>query len=323
MATACAGAPSRQAVSAPFAEEALDVAQVFVEDKGSEGVPRPVVRQHNYVIEFGPYSAEVDPADGARIVAFSLNGSSVIASRKGSPEAYGSTLWTSPQSDWQWPPPPEIAAAEWQARVEGSTLVLTSETSPKLNLSAEQRLRGDQDTGALVIDVILKNHGSEPRKVAPWQNTRVRPGGLTFYPSTEPAVAESHRLEPVDGIVWFQHDPGGVTESYKLFGDGNEGWLAHVDGDLLLVKVFPDVPPDAQAPGEAEIEIYVPGSGGFVEVEQQGAYEAISPGGESRWTVRWLVRRLPSDVDVRPGSDGLLHFVRELAQRVRASPERA
>src|SRR6476659_7306563 len=74
------------------------------------------------------------------------------------------------------------------------------------------------------------------------------------------------------------------------------GWLAHVDGDALLVKTFAVVPRAAQAPGEAQIEIYANPSHTYIEIEAQGAYETIAPGTALPWRVVWLVRRVPSDV---------------------------
>ena len=125
----------------------------------------------------------------------------------------------------------------------------------------------------------------------------------------------------IAGAIWFAHDPAEFTESKKLYADGQEGWLAHLDGDLLFVKVFPDVPRAERAPGEAEIEIYVHRSGAFVEVEQQGRYVELGSGHRTTWPVRWIARRLPPDVEVRPESEGLLHFARELAASFRLSPK--
>ena len=114
------------------------------------------------------------------------------------------------------------------------------------------------------------------------------------------------------GVVWFRHDPAAFKQGVKGFADGSEGWLAHVDGDLLFVKVFADVPRQAQAPKEAEIEIYVDGAGRFVEVEQQGAYAELAPGASSSWPVRWLLRKLPAGMPVAPGSAELLSWVRTI-----------
>ena len=179
-----------------------------------EGVPHAVVVRRNYRIEFGPYALEADPTDGGRIVRFSLDGRSVVVPREESPEAYGSSFWPSPQSDWQWPPPLELDRAAWTATVEGTSLILESGTNKKLGLSAKRRITAEPKRGAILIELSLANRGSAPRRVAPWQNTRVRPKGITFFPSSGPALEESSlKLEPAEGIVWFSHDPAAFTES--------------------------------------------------------------------------------------------------------------
>ena len=152
------------------------------------------------------------------------------------------------------------------------------------------------------------------RSVAPWQNSRVGPRGLTFYPSPEPTLPGSTlAIEPEDGVAWLRHDPATMRENAKSFADGAEGWLAHLDGDLLFLKTFPKVPRALQAPTEAEVEIYVDHTGTFVEVEQQGPYEALEPGGRSRWTTRWQLHRAPPGLPLRAGSRELLAWVRGLA----------
>ena len=81
------------------------------------------------------------------------------------------------------------------------------------------------------------------------------------------------------------------------------------------MKVFPDVPRDAQAPGEAEIEIYVDQGGSFIEVEQQGPYAELKPGATSSWQVHWILRKLPPGLEAQAGSAALLGFVRGLVAR--------
>jgi hypothetical protein len=285
-----------------------------------DGVPKPVMRQENYRFEAGPYALEVSPSTGAQILEFSLNGRNVLVAREESPAAFGSTFYPSPQSDWNWPPPFEWDALPWTVAVTGETLLLQSRTSAKFALGATQRIRLDGVEGVARIDYSITNFGQSARKVAPWQNTRVRPKGLTFFPCSGGALSlSSLEVEPQDGVMWLAHDPAGFTESKKLFADGREGWVAHVDGDLMFVKVFPDVPPAEQAPNEAEIEIYVHSSGLFVEVEQQGPYVELGSGNLTSWCVRWIVRKLPPEIDARPGQEGLLHFARELAATARSS----
>jgi hypothetical protein len=197
--------------------------------------------------------------------------------------------------------------------------VLRSKKVKKLELSATQTLSFDQATNALLIEYRLKNEGEGKRKVAPWQNTRVAPGGLTFFPASSGASAESSlKLQPVDGIVWYQHTPVEMKKSQKAFCNGQEGWLAHVTDGLLFLKLFEDVQEGEQAPGQGEIEIYAHEDGSFVEVEQQGVYAELGPGEISLWPVRWLLRPLPESVKAEVGNAELLAWVRDLAKQAGA-----
>ena len=170
----------------------------------------------------------------------------------------------------------------------------------------------------LRIEYGLENVGPAPRRVAPWQNSRVRPGGLTFYPSNGATLPGSTlELALVDGVAWLLHDPSTMRENRKSFADGKEGFLAHVDGHFLFVKVWDDVPREKQAPGEGEVELYVDKTGRFVEIEQQGPYEELAPGASLDWSVAWLIERLAVDVAVEPGNAALVEAARRLVRRAR------
>jgi hypothetical protein len=282
---------------------------------GDDGTWLSLVRRRNYLLEFGAYSLELDPLDGGRIVRFSLDGKGVVQTRDQSPDAYGSSFWTSPQSAWIWPPPLELDRGPWNVKPEGTTLVLESAKNRALGISVSQRVTADPAHEAFVIEYELKNHDDSPRRIAPWQNTRCKPGGLTFFPSLGPTYpASAFRLAPLGGVIWFRHDPKAGQQG-KLFADGAEGWLAHLDGDLVFVKVFPDVMRAEQAPKEADVELYIDGAGRFVEVEQQGAYAEIAAGATTTWRVRWLLRTLPPGVDREVGNNQLLDFVRSLVAK--------
>ncbi len=62
----------------------------------------------NYILEFNHIYFEVNAQIGGRITTFSLDGKNVLTGPSVNPDNYGSTFWTSPQSDWDWPPIPEI-----------------------------------------------------------------------------------------------------------------------------------------------------------------------------------------------------------------------
>lgn len=284
----------------------------------NDGAPHPVVRRQNYRIESRPIAVEVDPFDGGRIVEFSLEGRSVIVPVDESPEAYASSFWPSPQSVWRWPPPPEFDKLPWKVVIEAKSLHLRSATSEALHFSAEQTLALLDGKNAMSVNFKITNHDSSPHKVAPWQNTRVRPRGITFYPSTEPTYAQSSlKLTPVNGVSWYTHEPAAVKESLKSYADGHEGWMAQIDGDLLFVKVFPDVPRDAQAPDEGEIVIYVHASGRFVEMEQQGPYTELAPGASLTWPVVFVVGQIPKDIEIKAENPQLVELARHMVVAVR------
>jgi hypothetical protein len=276
--------------------------------------PTLTVRGARHRLELAPYAVEVDADDGGRIVEFSLDGWNALASKSDSPVAYGNSFWPSPQSDWNWPPPPELDRLPWATNAEPSTISLASGIHAPLGLAATERVAIEPATKSVRIDYTLENRGSRARRVAPWQNTRVRPGGLTFYPSRGGVLPPS-TLEPglIDGVAWLLHDPKTMTESQKSFADGAEGFLAHVEDGFLFVKVWDDVPRERQAPGEAEIELYVDKTGRFVEIEEQGPYEELRAGGSSKWTVHWLLERLAKNVRIEPGSTALVEAARALA----------
>lgn len=271
-------------------------------------------------LESGAYAVEMDPYDGGRIVEFSLDGRSVLVTRDESPAAYGNSFWPSPQGDWDWPPPPELDRLPWHAKADGGAILLESGTNASLGLRARQRVSFVPSSHVLVIEYTLENVGQAPRRVAPWQNSRVRPRGLTFYPANGRTLPGSTlELLVSDGIAWLLHDPKTMVENMKSFGDGSEGFLAHVERDFLFVKVWDDVPREKQAPGEGEIELYVDKTGLFVEIEEQGPYEELAPGASLVWTVAWLLERVAPGVAVEPGSAALVEAARGLARRARSA----
>jgi hypothetical protein len=275
----------------------------------------PVVSGGFHTVQLGDIQFAVDANRGGRIVTFALAGRNILTGPAVDPNNYGSTFWSSPQNDWNWPPPPEIDSMPYAAKIDGAVLSLKGTAAPALGLAVEKRFSMD-DQGTVSVAYTLHNSGTQNRQVAPWEITRVAAGGLTFFPmgEGEPRKGFQDLLKPTisNGMAWFAYDAAAITADQKLFADGREGWIAHVDGDLLLVKSFPDSPPGQAAPGEAEIEIYANATHTYVEVENQGALAALAPGAASTWTVRWILRKL--DTPARPGSSALVELVRSLVK---------
>ncbi len=274
---------------------------------------QPIERQGRYVLELENLRFECDPANGGRITAFEIDGANVLTDSQVNAENFGSTFWTSPQTDWGWPPPPEVDRASYSPEVVDATIVLTGPTSPQLDVRIVKRFSAQRDRRGVVLRYLVENTGEEPRSLAPWEVSRVYPGGLTFFPTGEGNFGSGSfqplAIQEQAGITWFAHDPDAIEAGQKLLADGRDGWIAHATAELLFIKVFPDAPAAQRAPGEGEIEIYANRS--YVEVEQQGAYQQLAPGAQLSWTVSWYLRRLPEGLEPAVGSQALIDFARE------------
>jgi len=275
----------------------------------------PTNQDGHYVLSLDGVTMEIDARLGGRVTALRLGGHNLLTGPEVDPGNFGSTFWTSPQTAWGWPPVPEIDHLPYRAHLEGDAVVMRSDPAPALGVEIEKRFAADRARAALVFDFRIYNWGAGAIQMAPWQITRVPPGGLTFFPTGDGRFPPSN-LDAIEslGVTWYAYDKSVITDNQKLFADGREGWLAHVDVDrqTLLVKTFAVTPRAAHAPGEAQIEIYASPAHTYVEVEAQGAYQAIAPGASSPWRVVWLVRQLPRGLRCAAGSSELLAHVRAL-----------
>jgi hypothetical protein len=253
-----------------------------------------------YALTQGELRFEVDPRLGGRVASFRLGSLDVLAGSDVHPSNWGSTFWTSPQSDWGWPPPAEFDDVEFGATLDEDVLVVEGPKSPALGFALSKRFSPHANGKAIIIEYRIHNRGDVTRDVAPWEISRVRARGLTFFPMGS-SSSGTLTVEEQEGVIWYLHDPSVLGDpGKKHFADGAGGYLAHVAGELLFVKSFKDVPPHAQAPGEGEIEIYA--NDRYVEVEVQGPYTRLEPGSALSWTVIWQLCRLPASLHVTPGA---------------------
>lgn len=267
-----------------------------------------------FVLTIDDVRLEVDASRGGRITALRLGERNLLSGAEVDQINYGSTFWTSPQSDWGWPPDVEIDSAPYAGAFEGEAIVLRGPASPRLGVSVEKRIEADRARRAFVLSFRVRSHASVPIRVAPWEVTRVLPNGLTFFVAGAGTYAPTDLpAHDVDGITWVHHDASVITGHQKLFADAGEGWIAHADAEALFVKTFDLVPRAAHAPGEAQVEIYASSLHRYVEVEQQGACETLAPGEALDWRVEWLVRRLPEAVARETGSAALVRLARAVA----------
>jgi hypothetical protein len=275
----------------------------------------------------------VDPELGGRVTRFSLAGTNiltgpeVVASGPDSlPNMFGSTFWTSPQSDWGWPPETEIDSERYEPTLTGRLLTLTGAAGSRTGYRVQKRIalgavEGLESRGAVTLEYVLQNQ-SASAPAAPWEISRVPKEGVVFFPARSgPGSASTLQSQSVDGVAWVDIALAPPTDS-KLFQDGSEGWLAYVFRDLVFIKTFDNIDAAEQATGEAEVEIFINGGFEYVEIEQQGRYEAIPVGAESTWRVQWLLERRPDGLTPSVGNAALVQWVRQQVAVLRAELSR-
>jgi Domain of unknown function (DUF4380) len=314
-------APSDSAIDATIdatvdAAQSADAAAATAAADAEASAVVPILDGGLYVFTSGALSFEVDPHVGGRIVSFALDGQNVLSGPDANPTNYGSTFWTSPQSDWSWPPPPEIDNLPYAATVDGGTLTLRGTENAALGVSITKAFSVDAVRGSVSIAYTIENAGTSARPFAPWEVTRVRPTGLVFFPTGVRAFSAdsgpAFETQEAAGATWFDVDTTAIDADAKFFADAARGWIAQAAAGVVFVKKFAGASPGSEAPGEAEIEMFVSGDHAYVEIEGQGPYRSIAAGGSVTWSVTWVLARTPAGVDASVGSAALVAFVEGL-----------
>ena len=292
----------------------LAVAAVF----GATALSAQTVQQlddEKYAVSVGDISLTVDPAHGGKILSFKLGEQEVLAQNPAAapqpapaegqpprrrffnPNSYGSTFWTSPQKEWNWPPVPEYDSLPYAAEIKDGPIQVVNVAVPALFLEGQVSKYGykvckmitvDPSDLAFVITYSIVNESGETRKVAPWEITRVPNGGFLEFDATPEGVTPADLMKVTfdDGMATLEVDV--ANENRKINVDG-KGWLNFRDNGLVLTQRFPDIAQEDAAPGEAEIQVYIDARKSFVEIEAQGPYTELAPGEKLDWTVRWYL----------------------------------
>ena len=266
-----------------------------------------------YTLQNGERTMVIDAAKGGKILSLKYGEREVISQLRW-PEAFGSTFWTSPQKEWNWPPVPEYDKRPYAVEQKDGVLTLTSEVSERMKYRIRKAFAVDERDGAFVITYTIINESDEVRRVAPWEITRVQnEGGLIFFEAPVEGITPAGLMDFKDafGAAWYQTDE--TNGNRKVNADG-KGWLAYYNNGLLLVKQFDDLDASQPAPDEAEIQVYVNRGKAHIELESQGAYTTLQPKETVSWTVRWYLQ--PSDLPAEP-SEKLLKQVKKLLKGVR------
>jgi hypothetical protein len=279
----------------------------------------PQLNNGFYSLQVGNVYFEVDPSFGARISSLKLDNSEIMfVDRSNGSYLWGSTFWQSPQSDWNWPPSVNLDQNAYDGGISNNKIILLSQVDGNYhtNLQFRKTFYADLADTSITVIYTMINTGSSAHKYSPWELTRVPAGGMFFFPIGDGSLsgAFASQFEDFNGIEFFKYT-GDEPASQKMFGDGAEGWTAFVNDDrAIMIKKFSDVPSDKQATGEKEVELWYNGPGSYLELETQGEYKNINANDSLVWTVKWLVRKVPSGISLDKGSSDLVAYVRKVVQ---------
>src|SRR5690606_26938028 len=275
------------------------------------------------VVKSGFLEMEILPDLAGRVVALRVEGENLLSDSEAHQENWGATFWTSPQADWGWPPVPEIDALPYEvllSAADGISLRSRFTEFAGKRLFIEKHFKPGP-RGSIDTEYVIENGGADEFRMASWEISRVPPSGRPLYPAVDarltPVAPHSELLtEKFEGTPFYDHRGCEPGKCRKLHADGRGGYLAHLVGRHLILKVFEDSPPGDQAPGEGECEIFANDDGKYVEIEVQGPYSRIAPGSRSSFLVRTQVAHLPSDL-TREDKSGLRKFADERTAALR------
>lgn len=248
-----------------------------------------------YDINVGELTMTIDAQHGGKILSLKYKDQEVISQSR-FPESFGSTFWTSPQKEWNWPPVPEYDKQPYTVEQKDGRLVMTSQVSPRLKFRIRKAFTTDAANQAILVTYTIVNEDSIERRVAPWEITRVTNGdGIIFFDAPLDGITPAGLLnfEQKDGAVWYRTDE--ANQNRKINADG-KGWLAYAANGLLLIKHFQDLQPEEPAPGEAEVQVYVNRGKTYIELESQGAYTTLAPGEQLDWAVSWQLKPVSGEI---------------------------
>lgn len=268
------------------------------------------------VIKQDQVRMEILPNVAGRVASLKFNNQEILVrTQMDKPKDWGTVLWSSPQSEWGWPPIDVLDNLPYRVENQDDKLVLISEIDKKTGYQfSKTYVPAGKDS--IAVTYRIYNHSDHEKRVGALEVTRVSPEGDVVFPTDDTApISGIFYLLPVQldsGLCWFPYQADKIrNDHHKVMMDGREGWVAYRDKGLLLIKEFDDRPPEAIAEGEREIEIFAHVDHTFIEIKQQSAAEELKPGEHLTWTVVWHVLKLPSELNTQSAPEQLANFVRE------------
>jgi len=257
---------------------------------------------------------KIDPSYGGRVTSLTINQDEMLINKNSQPANFGSTLWPSPQSDWGWPPSKNLDIMPYKVlEASSKSMEIQSENDTVSGYQFTKKFCSNDADSSFIIVYTIRNISASQKIVAPWEITRVSSGGIVFFSKGAEKCLDKSDMTYNDTLntIWYTAYEHKLIKSQKLFYHAR-GWIAHCNNGILFLKTFPDFPPSQSAPNEEEVELYVSNDFPYMEIENQGLFTKLAPGGSLQWIVTWYVRQLPAALkDIHQPSSILLKYVKQ------------
>ena len=197
-----------------------------------------------FTIKAGNVTMTVSAKEGGKIMSYKYGDQEMLSQLRPANQ-YGSTFWTSPQKEWNWPPVTEFDRAaytdETDAASAGKSLVLTSQVARKLPFQIQKRYTPDPKGKFINVAYTIINKGDAARQVAPWEISRVvaDESALIFFDAPVEGITPAGLIpfKAEADASWYSFEQ--APQNRKINSDG-KGWLAYAAGNLLMIKKFDD-----------------------------------------------------------------------------------
>lgn len=263
----------------------------------------------------GRVAISVAPEQGGKISSLKFNQKEFLSLWDIHEDNWGSTFWASPQKLWGWPPPKAFDVLPYEVVEEASDKVkIKGQKDEVTGMTFYKTLTVKDEIISITYEI--ENNTDSVINVAPWEITRVPPNGLSFFPKGEHEQAP-FTIVDTTGYIWFDYKNSKIQEGHdKLKADASEGWLAHVNENIMLVKFFPNITPVEVDIDEAEIEIYANPDKIYIELEPQGPLYGLEPAEKLSWTVYWVLEEVGESTEVKVGNQELINLAKAQKEKI-------
>ncbi len=214
----------------------------------------------------------------------------------------GDKIWPSPQSEWEkltsrpWPPPAAFDSVPYDARIEATTLIVTSPVDEHFGIQTVRRITLLPGEPVLTISTKFRKLQGGPVRAGIWVITQLRDPVRVFALLPEGTPTESAYVSltgpapaglSVDGrLLSLVRDP--VAKLKIGLKAGNLLWIGKEDALRI------DVPPGTgEFPDQdSRTEIYTNSDPlPYVELEAMAPLTAMKTGDSTEWTTTYTLRK--------------------------------